>query len=455
MELEDNLLSILESLHDAVLVISKDSKIMYVNGAYSRHFGVPQNKIIGRQLKDVEAEARILQVVQSGRPLINDYSYVHSLGKDICANITPLLENGSLIGAVAIMKDISEVVALQAELERYKTYSDKLEQQLNQEIFAPLKSRSNRMRIAVELARKVAETDASVLLYGETGVGKEVMAKAIHQAGKRANKPFIPINMASIPEALFESELFGYEEGSFTGSKKGGKQGLFELANEGTLFLDEIGEMPLNLQAKILRALQEKGFQRIGGTKWCSLDVRIICATHRDLRQLIKQGSFREDLYYRLNVVPIHIPPLRERRDDIPFLTSQVLANLNPKYQKYVTVLEEVYDIFANYHWPGNVRELSNVLEHMIAICTKNSLTAEDVPHYIRIKKETEDKPDVFQQEVTPNHVNLSLNGLKQKVEKELIEEVIRNSKNRTEAIRKLGMSRKSFYSKLQKYGLA
>ncbi|WP_027416130.1 sigma-54 interaction domain-containing protein [Aneurinibacillus terranovensis] len=453
MELENHFLDILESLHDAVLVISVDSTIEFVNQAYSRHFGIQAHKIIGKKLSEIEPKARILEVIQNGKELINDYSYVHSLKKDVCANITRLTEKGVLIGAVAIMRDISEVIHLQEELNRYKRYSHELEKRLDRKNFSLLESQASRMKIAVDLARRVAGTDATVLLQGETGVGKEVFAKAIHQASLRADKPFIPINMSSIPESLFESELFGYEEGSFTGSRKGGKKGLFELANGGTLFLDEIGEMPMNLQVKILRVIQERAFQKVGGTQWHPLDVRIICATHRDLRMEIKQGNFREDLYYRLNVVPIHIPPLRERESDIAFLVNNILTELSSRYRKHVSVTQEVLDRFVQYDWPGNVRELFNVLERMIAVCCKTYFTPEDIPDYIRLKRmEREEEVSIHLGNFSEGNGNL--NGLLEKMERDMIIEVLRHTKNRTEAILKLGISRKAFYSKLQKYGL-
>lgn len=452
MELEKHLLSILESLHDAVLVISTDHTIIYVNTAYSVQFGVPAHKIINRKLSEVEPQARILEVLKTGQPLINDYSYLHSLNVHIFANITPLIEKGELIGAVAIMKDIGEFYGLQEELNRYKTYSTQLEEQLHERIFSLLESHAPTMRQSVRIAKKVADSEATVLLFGETGVGKEVFARAIHDASSRSDKPFVAINMASLPESLFESELFGFEEGAFTGSRKGGKKGLFELANGGTLFLDEIGELSLYLQAKILRVLQEKTFMKVGGTVTYPLDVRIMAATNRNLQELIKEGKFREDLYYRLNIVPIHIPPLRERRQDIPILVHNILHDLRVKYKKQVTVTQEVYEIFERYNWPGNVRELSNVLERMIAICTKSYLTPEDVPSFV-CEGNNEETNETAEKEKTA-FASVNLAGVIERTEKEMLEEVLKTSRTRTEAIQKLGISRKAFYQKLKKYNI-
>jgi PAS domain S-box-containing protein len=452
VKLENHLLSILESLHDAVLVISKDSTILYVNTAYSVQFGVPAHKIINRKLRDIEPTARILEVLKTGQPLINDYSYLHSLNIHIFANITPLMEKGELIGAVAIMKDISEFYALQEELQRYKTYSSQLKEQLNKKTFALLETHSPSMRQAVKLAKKVADSEATVLLFGETGVGKEVFARAIHEASPRRDKPFIAINMASLPETLFESELFGFEEGAFTGSRKGGKRGLFELANGGTLFLDEIGELSLFLQAKILRVLQEKTFMKVGGTTVYPLDVRIITATNRDLQKMMREGKFREDLYYRLNIVPIHIPPVRERKEDLPILMNSILNELKLKYRKQVTVTQEVYEIFEQYNWPGNVRELGNVLERMIAVCSKSYFVPGDVPLYVREGGNLKER--FAGSDLKGKDETLNLPGVIEKTEKEMMEEVLRTSRTRTEAIQKLGISRKAFYQKLKKYNI-
>ncbi len=449
----NQMLSILESMEDPIIVVLKDSTIAYVNLAYSRAFNVPIEKLIGKKLTNIEAKARILEVLKSGKPLINDYSYVYSLKKNIYANITPLEENGKLIGAVTIMKDINEISKLQEELEKYKKYSIQLEGQLDKNNFVLLESQVPVMQSAVNIARKVAGSDVTVMLYGESGVGKEIFAKAIHQTSTRKDKPFIPINMASIPENLLESELFGYEEGAFSGSRKGGKKGLMELANEGTLFLDEIGEISMNIQAKLLRVIQEKTFHRLGGTKSYPLNSRLICATNRNLYKLINEGKFREDLYYRLNVVPIEIPPLRERLQDIPYIVSNILNSLITKYNKPVTFNDEIYDVFKRYDWPGNIRELTNVLERMIAVSTKSYLLTEDIPETIKISIHNHQYSS-SQVRINASPSDQDLNKLLESTEKKKLIEVMESSKNRTEAIKKLGISRKAFYSKLKKYGI-
>lgn len=456
MRLEKHLISILESLHDAVIIIIMDSTIVYINKAYTKQFGVPAKKIIGRKLSEIEKNSRILDVLKNGKALINDFSYVHSLNKDVCANITPLMENGEMIGVVTIMKDISEVTNLQKEINNYKHNITELQEKLEQRTFAKLKSQSFPMQKAVGLAKQVADTDATIILHGESGVGKEIFAGAIHEASGRNDKPFVAINMASIPESLFESELFGYEEGSFTGSKRGGKKGLLALADKGTLFLDEIGEMSLNMQSKLLRVIQERKYQKVGGTALHSLDVRIICATHRNLEEMMLAGQFREDLYYRLNVVPIHIPPLRKRKEDLKYLSQNILNELCAKYGKHVWIDDEVLSWMQSYDWPGNVRELSNVLERMIAVCNKPYLSLADIPEPFISDKSLTDPAlkERWMLKERPSESIPPLEKLLERLEREHIDYVLKNTKNKTEAIKTLGISRKSFYAKLKKYDM-
>lgn len=451
MRLENHLMSILESLHDAVIVILMDETIVYINKAYTEQFNVPAEKIIGRKMGKIEKDSKILEVLKNRKALINNCSYVQSLGKNVCANITPLMENGEMIGVVTIMKDISEVTTLEKEIVKYQRSITQLKEKVENHAFMKLQSKSLEMQQTVALTKKVADSNATIILHGESGVGKEVFAHAVHEASSRQNKAFTAINMASIPETLFESELFGYEEGSFTGSRKGGKRGLLEIANKGTLFLDEIGEMSLNMQTKLLRVIQERQYQKVGGTKLHNLDVRIICATHRDLKQMMLQGKFREDLYYRLNVVPIHIPPLRDRKEDLEFLSQNILNDLCIKYGKHVWIDEEVMEWMKSYTWPGNVRELANMLERMIAVSTRSYLSLHDLPEHVKTIESN-------QQEYTPAPIRFSANcddlpPLKT-IEKEYIHYVVSKCKNKTDAIRKLGISRKAFYAKYKKYNL-
>jgi len=246
--------------------------------------------------------------------------------------------------------------------------------------------RSRIMDQAIATATKVAEVNSTVLITGDSGTGKELVAKLIHKRGKGIDKPFIKINCAALPEQLLESELFGYEGGAFTGAKREGKPGLFELAHNGTLFLDEVGDMPLVLQVKLLRAIQEKEIMRVGGSKTVKVNVRLIAATHRNLAEMAEMGTFRKDLYYRLMVVPIHLAPLRERREDIPPLILHFMDKFNKVFDYNKTMSSQVFDKLTDYSWPGNVRELENVIERMIVTSNDDILTIEHLPEGISSK---------------------------------------------------------------------
>ena len=325
--------------------------------------------------------------------------------------------------------------ALEAELKRvYKEF--KVE---------GIVGRSKQILDILEIVHRVAPTDATVLLRGESGVGKEVFARAIHFLSNRSDKPFITVNCAAIPENLLEAELFGYEKGAFTGAYTS-KKGKFELANGGTIFLDEIGDMPVNLQVKLLRVLQEKEIERLGGNKPIKVDVRIIAATNRDLEQLIREGKFREDLYYRLNVIPIFIPPLRERKEDIPVLVQHFIEQFGKVYGKEVVVSPEVMDAFLAYDWPGNVRELQNVVERMVILDRDGVLTYEDLPIEL---KQLEKKKEC------PGSSSESFEGSIWDLEKKLIEEALEKTGYVIkDAAKLLGMTPRQVSYRIRKYGI-
>ncbi|WP_022856155.1 sigma-54 interaction domain-containing protein [Thermodesulfobacterium thermophilum] len=309
---------------------------------------------------------------------------------------------------------------------------------------------SEQMRQIIKICEKISSTKAPVLIQGESGTGKELIAKAIHFNSDRADKPFIAINCAAIPENLLEAELFGYEKGAFTGAFTS-KPGKFELVNGGTLFLDEIGDLPLSLQAKLLRVLQEHTFERLGGTKSIKVDFRLISATHKNLKELISQGKFREDLYFRINVVNIYIPPLRERKEDIVVLIEHFLNQLNQKYQKSVKISKEVLKIFLEYPWPGNVRELENTLESMVILSDDELIIPEHLPEVFKSCQISQPKSDV--QESSLQAINL-----KQQIEEEEKQRIISALKackfNQTQAAKLLGMTRRQLNYRLHKYGI-
>ncbi len=296
-----------------------------------------------------------------------------------------------------------------------------------------------------QTVQKIGRTDSTILITGETGVGKELIARGIHSASPRQSHPFVKVNCAAIPETLLESELFGYEKGAFTGAVTN-KPGRFEIAQQGTIFLDEIGEMPLHLQAKLLGVLQDKAFERVGGVKTIKVDVRIIAATNQNLQSAVQSGKFRSDLFYRLNVVPIHIPPLRERKEDLIPLVDSLLKKLMTKYQKKITdVLPEVLAAFSNYDWPGNIRELENVLERMVLMSETEMLGLEQLPEEMRGKEPINVTPTLKEKVETISHVT----------EKQMIIDALnRTNQNRTKAAELLGISRRTLQNKIKEFGL-
>jgi len=348
--------------------------------------------------------------------------------------------------ATLIANSFSLERKVEREREDLKSQNLALELELKK-IYGKLKvegivGRSEEILRVIDLVHRVAPTSATVLLRGESGVGKEVFAKAIHFLSPRANRPFITVNCGAIPENLLEAELFGYEKGAFTGAYST-KKGKFELAQGGTIFLDEIGDLPLHLQVKLLRVLQEKEIERLGGSKPIKVDVRIISATNKDLEEMVRKGEFREDLFYRLNVVPIYIPPLRERKEDIPILAHHFVQTFSKEYSKEVRLSQEALEAFLEYPWKGNVRELQNVIERMVILDTDGVLDRSDLPPELRHQKRH-------------SAVKTSTNGKTiWEVEREMIERALEESGwIIKEAAKKLGMTPRQVGYRIQKYGI-
>ena len=302
------------------------------------------------------------------------------------------------------------------------------------------------MKSVLVKAKKVSSYDASILITGETGVGKDVVAKYIYENGSRCNKPFMQINCTEIPYNLMESELFGYEPGAFTGALKKGKRGIFELANGGTIFLDEIGELPLDLQVKLLRVIQNKKIRKVGGTEDIKIDVRLITATNRDLVSLINKGKFREDLYYRINVIPIFIPPLRERKEDLIPLVLYFLDKNNEINKENKKLSEDALKVLYEYDWPGNVRQLKNIIERVFILSKGSIIQKSDLPE------------DLLPIEKMPNLYNfeagMSLNGLVKEYEKNILIDVMKKTNTSKEAAEILGIDASTLSRKKQKYSL-
>ncbi|MBP1764520.1 MAG: transcriptional regulator containing AAA-type ATPase, and DNA-binding domain [Firmicutes bacterium] len=457
------LFKILDNIHDVVLVLDADTTIVYANEAYANILGVPVCKVLGRRLDMIEPNALAIKVLHTGKPC-RESDYLSSLGIEVIGYAFPLAKDGKVIGCAAIFKNISEQVALNNELQRTKEVADYLREQLDQHEGLPASfqeyiGHNLRLREILKLAAKVAPTKSTVLIRGASGVGKGVLAIAIHNASKRRDKPLIKVNCAAIPETLLESELFGYEEGAFSGAKKGGKMGKFELAHGGTIFLDEIGDMSVAMQAKLLRVLQEKELERVGGNKTIKLDIRVIAATNRDLENMVKDRTFRSDLYYRINIVPLFIPPLNDRKDDIPELVQKFVMHFSEDMGENITISPEVMRLFHNYNWPGNIRELQNVIEHACIVRDGLQIDVCHLPAYLQVGDTSEHAPeDKVVSSIETAEEQSDLHGFKDtvsKLERDLIKTAIINcNNNRSAAIKELGISRKAFYEKIRKYKL-
>jgi len=354
--------AVIESTADAISVADEHGKNMIVNPAYTRITGLTKEVVLNKPVTmDIaEGESMHLKVLRTGQPVRNVRMKVGPAKKEVIVNVAPIFIDGHIKGSVGVIHDISEIMGLTEELARAKKLIRQLKARYT---WVDIIGSSSAMETAKEQGRRAAETPATVLLRGESGTGKELFAHAIHNASNRQNGQFVRVNCAALADDLLESELFGYAEGAFTGALKGGKTGLFEDANGGTIFLDEIGEVSLSLQSKLLRVLQERELVRVGSTTPMRIDVRVIAATNADLEKKVKEGTFRNDLYYRLNVLPISIPPLRTIKEDIPQLVEHCIYKLNQDFGRQVNgPSSEALSVLTAYDWPGNVRELENIL---------------------------------------------------------------------------------------------
>lgn len=373
-----------ESSHDGFLVTDSRGNVIRVNAAWEKVFGVDRTHVIGKNVaqlveEKVYSESAALKVIET-----QDVATVmiRKEKKRIIATGTPVFDSkGKFSSVVVNVRDITELNNLQSRLEQQRLMAEGYVREIAfMHSKTPLIAHSKEMRNILDTIKTLSQVDSTVLVTGESGTGKEVIVNQIHQSSSRREKPFIKINCGAIPATLFESELFGYEEGAFTGARRKGKAGFFELANEGTLFLDEIGELDTSLQVKLLRVIQEGEITRIGGTKTIHVDVRIIAATNRDLWQQVQEGSFRQDLFYRLNVINIEVPPLRSRREDIIPLAVHFLENFNRKYDKKKEISAELGKIFLEMEWQGNIRELENLIESMVVLTQDTVMEPKDLP---------------------------------------------------------------------------
>ena len=370
-EIKEELIAIIDSSFDGIHVTDNDGKTLRANRSFGRITGTRVEDLIGKTMQELVTEGVYSQDI-STMVLIRRESVTISQkskpGNTVMITANPVFdEQGNLFRIVINVRDISELNILKQRLEQAQTLSQHYQEKLSQYNLADqFVIRSKQSRDLADLCVRLGKVDATVLIKGESGVGKEFAAQLIHSNSKRHNKPMINVNCAAIPESLFESELFGYGPGAFTGANKGGKLGVFEAADGGTLFLDEIGEMPLNAQAKLLRAIQDKVITRVGSTSPIKVDVRLIAATNRNLQEMVQQKEFRRDLFFRLNVIPVVVSPLRDRKVEIPFLVDHFLNKFNAKYKLKKRIDEREIKTLMNYDWPGNVRELENLIERLV-----------------------------------------------------------------------------------------
>ncbi|EQB85986.1 transcriptional regulator with PAS, ATPase and Fis domain [Clostridium punense] len=450
MNIDEELLNfIFNSLEECIVIVDENGIVTMMSNGYKEFLGCTNPE--GRHVTEVIPNTKLHIVAKTGLKEVGELQEVNN-HKMISMRV-PIIINGKVAGAIGkvMFKDLnnfkilsSKISNLEKELQYYKNELDS--EKKAKYNFNSLMGKSMKFKQVVNFAQRAAKGDSSILITGESGTGKELFAQAIHNGSKRALKPFVKVNCAAIPAELFESEMFGYEEGAFTGAKKSGLKGKFEIANGGTILLDEIGDLPLSMQVKLLRVLQEREIMRVGGSEVININVRVIAATNKSLQELIDQGKFREDLYYRLNVIHLNLPPLRERIEDIDLLADNLRVKLCNKYGIYSEgISTEALEHLKNYDWPGNVRQLENVIERAINLLdTELLISSKHLPEKI-IKTKSK-------------KYNMDTNGLKDVVdemEKEIIVSTLEKTKgNKNEAAKILGLSRAGLYKKIKRLGL-
>ncbi|MCK6257636.1 sigma-54-dependent Fis family transcriptional regulator [Fictibacillus sp. KIGAM418] len=444
--------AIIQSSEEAISVVDEEGKGLMINPAYTKLTGLTSEKVIGKPATiDIsEGESIHMQVLKTRKPVRGARLKVGPQRRDVIVNVAPIIVDGVLKGSVGVIHDVSEIKSLTEELSRARQIIRTLEAKYS---FEDIKGESEEMKFAVDQARLAASTPATVLLRGESGTGKELFAHAIHNGSSRKYNKFIRVNCAAISESLLESELFGYDEGAFSGALRGGKRGLFEESNGGSIFLDEIGELAPAMQAKLLRVLQEKEIRRVGGTKSIPINVRVIAATNINLERKIGEGAFREDLYYRLNRMPIYIPPLRARKQDIRLLASHLIHKLNQDYGKNIEeITNQAEEILKQYEWPGNVRELENVLGRAMIHMGhhEQSISSSHIDLPSLDKTEEQMSRPILAEEIKPLALQM------EKVERDILQDTLTSVQgNKTKCAKALGISLRSLYYKLEKYGIS
>lgn len=451
-ELEDTF----NSSYDEIFVIDGRGTTKRINKVGESYYGVPVESLLGKNVIELEKAGyfspSVSRLVLKEKKRITIIQKTKS-GKQLITTGNPVFnENGDITRIVVNSRDVSELLNLKKQLEDTGQLVESYRQQLlklSQEKVRSneLVAQSPQMKRVIEMVEKVAQVDSTVLIMGESGAGKGVVASRLHSLSKRSKGPFITINCGAIPEHLLESELFGYEGGAFTGARREGKSGLLELASGGTVFLDEITELPLGLQVKLLQVIQEKRLIRVGGSRYINVDIRFVAATNRDIHRMVSEGSFREDLYYRLNVIPIIIPPLRYRQEDIPVLVDYFLDKLNKKYEKNKKFSPEAINVLKGYNWPGNVRELENLVERLLVTKEGSEISASHLPDYVfEVKKRHPNRVYI--------HDILPLKEAVEELEKQLVTMAYTRLKSTYKVAKVLNINQSTVVRKIQKYNI-
>ncbi|WBF68517.1 sigma 54-interacting transcriptional regulator [Desulfovibrio subterraneus] len=447
---------IIEYSADGLMVVDKDGRIVYINDSFKELHNVNEQEVINNHVTAIIDNTRMHIVAQTG---IAEHDHFQDIsGTPYVVSRIPIIENDECVGAIGLIRFryMEEVQALTDKITKLREQLKNMHAVRSasadtEHTFDDIMGVAPAVKQAKEAAMQAARTEATVLLRGESGVGKEFFAQSIHVHSHRSNGPFIRLNCSAIQETLIEAELFGYEDGAFTGARKGGRKGKFELADGGTIFLDEIGDMPLSAQAKLLRVLQEKEVDRLGSEKMFKVDVRVVAATNRDLERMVAAGEFREDLFYRLNVIPVFIPPLREVPEELPRLAKNIWRKLSKKHGIFHKRLTEKAFIALQHHvWRGNIRELQNVLERTIVMVRHDRIDETDI-HKILIQSTAQP----LWAEPSSGEGQFDLTELVEQTEKRALCYALSVAQgNRSKAAKLLGISRPLLYKKMGKYGL-
>ncbi len=450
--------TILDTINESCTVIDAEQNVVYWTKGAESIFSVSGENIIGKPITQFfkEDQLEILHTLQHRKSV---YQQQHFPREDLVVmiNSNPVMLHDKTIGAVVAETDITHVKKLNEELHLTSEKLLNLEKQMNTnglayDPFTLIRGNSPKLKEVLEKVKKVAETEANILIYGESGVGKELFARAVHAIREKPEAPFVAINCGAIPSGLFESEIFGYEKGAFSGAHQKGKKGKVELARGGTLFLDEIGEMPLEMQVKILRLLQEKTFYTVGGTKEMDVEFNLVAATNRNLKQLVAEGKFREDLYYRLNVVNFTVPPLRERASDILEISNYFLYEKSIKYNRPIQgIPTEIANVLLKYQWPGNVRELSNVIERLVVFSDEGAIHMEDLPTDILAAMPKDEKLEVKRDFPLGTELNNQLEHYEREI---ILEQLAKVNGNKKTCAKNLGITRATLYNRLKKLNI-